>query len=79
MAMPEMVRFLVKHALIGMGLGAAFVIALLYFDVGKLQSLMMKSPSGWIAAALLAFFVGSTFAAAQMGMAVMTQPKDEDE
>ncbi len=77
--MPELVRFLVKHAVIGMGLGAAFVIALLYFDVGKLRTLIMGSPSGWIAAALLVVFVGSTFAAAQMGMAVMTQPKDDDE
>ena len=76
--MPGLVVFLIRHALLGFAIGIVFTGALLAFDIASLRTLMLGSPAGWLAAGLLAFFVGSTFAAAQMGMAVMLSGRDED-
>ncbi|PWE17375.1 hypothetical protein DDZ18_06735 [Marinicauda salina] len=76
--MPGLVIFLVRHALLGFAIGVVFTGVLLAFDVARLRSLMLGSPSGWLGAGLLAFFVGSTFAAAQMGMAVMLSGREDD-
>lgn len=84
-ACPEMITvsglplFLLRHALIGFAIGMVFVIALLWLDLGGLRSLLLRDAGGWLAAGLLVFFAGSTFAAVQMGMAVMLSGgTDED-
>lgn len=69
--MPQLVRFLVRHALIGFVLAFVFVGALLVFDVGGLRRLAAASSYGPLAIAALTFATGLTFASVQMGMAVM--------
>ena len=68
---PPLVRFLVKHAVIGFTAGVLFVTTMLYFDVGNLMTLISQSDIGVMAACLLAGMVGLTFASVQMGLAVM--------
>lgn len=71
--------FLLRHALIGFAIGVVFVSAIVWLDTGGLRGLLLNDAGGWLAAGLLIFFAGSTFAAAQMGMAVMLSGGQDDE
>jgi hypothetical protein len=77
--MDRLPRFLARHALIGFGIALAFVGALLAFDIGGFRSLAAASPSGWLAAIMLAFSTGVTFASLQMGFAIMLLGRDSDD
>ncbi|MBL4539575.1 MAG: hypothetical protein JKP96_12960 [Oceanicaulis sp.] len=72
--MPDLLRFLLRHAVLGMAIGIAFTAVLLVLDVGHLRQLTEGSVSGTGVRLLLAFFIGSTFASLQMGIAVMYTP-----
>jgi hypothetical protein len=74
--MTQLNRFLLKHALIGGAVGMMFVATLLALDVANLASLMGRSPSGILAAVILAFATGLTFGSVQMGFAVMLMTDD---
>ena len=76
--MPTLVRFLLRHALIGFVLAMVFVGALLAFDVARLGTLVWASPSGGLAVAALTFALGLTFGSVQMGVAVMLLGEDND-
>jgi hypothetical protein len=79
-AMPTLVKFMLRHALIGYAVAVVFVGAILALDVGGLATLVMTSSFGLLAVALLTFFTGLTFASLQMGMAVMSlKSEDEDQ
>lgn len=67
--------FLLRHALIGFAIGTVFVGAILWVDIGGLRGLLLRDAGGGLAAGLFIFFAGSTFAAAQMGIAVMLSGK----
>ncbi len=57
---------------------AAFVAALVWQDVMGIGHLILGSPSGWIAAAMLVVFNGIIFAAVQFGLRVMMLAEDDD-
>ena len=76
--MPILVRFLIRHALIGIAVAFVFVGALLAFDVARLGTLVWASPSGGLAVAALTFALGLTFGSVQMGVAVMLLGEDAD-
>ncbi|WP_210255156.1 hypothetical protein [Ancylobacter pratisalsi] len=69
--MPHLVRFLIRHAAIGIAVAGLFVGALLAFDVAHLGTLVRESPSGLIAVSALTVALGITFGSVQMGFAVM--------
>ncbi|SFP51133.1 hypothetical protein [Tranquillimonas alkanivorans] len=75
--MPRLVRFYIRHVLIGFGLSAAFVAMLLYFNVANLWHLVTHSPDGLLAVGLLVMFNGIVFSGAQFGIAVMRLAEDE--
>ena len=75
--MPHLVRFLLRHALLGVALAVAFVGALLALDIAGLGTLMWQSPSGPIAAFALTVVLSVTFGSAQMGFAVMLLTEDD--
>ncbi|MEM6381803.1 MAG: hypothetical protein AAF739_03950 [Pseudomonadota bacterium] len=66
-----LVPFLLKHLATGFVCGAAFVAAILVFNVGNLGTLIMGADVAVLAIFLLALFVGSTFASVQAGIAIM--------
>lgn len=76
-AMPFLVRFLLRHAAIGIAVAALFVALLVAFDVAHLASLFAHSPDGWLALGVLTVALGITFGSVQMGFAVMLMD-DED-
>ena len=74
-----LIRLLIKNAILGFVVAALFVAALIWSDTAQLGSLMAASPFGWLAAAMLTFFTGLTFASVQMGIAIMhIGSEDED-
>jgi len=72
--MTDLLRFLLRHAVLGMAIGIAFTAVILIFDIGHIRSLTASDPAGTGIRLLLAFFIGSTFASLQMGIAVMYAP-----
>ena len=78
--MPELLKFLFRHAMIGVGIATVATTAILYFDFGQIGSLASTSDVGAVAVLLLWFMLGLTYASVQMGFAVMiglSEDKDE--
>lgn len=69
-SIPPVVRFMVLHGLVGFGLSAIFVAAVLWADPGGVGRLILKH-GGLPVIALLWFFSGLTFGSVQIGAAVM--------
>ncbi|MGX6647481.1 hypothetical protein ACWCOP_06015 [Maricaulaceae bacterium MS644] len=77
--MPALIRFLIRHALIGAAIGIAFTAAILILDIGSIRTMTRGSVDGTGIRLLLAFFVSTTFASAQMGVAVMFPPSRKND
>jgi uncharacterized membrane protein len=80
--MPAHIRFILKHAAVGLGIGVAFVAMLLAFDVGSLWHLVTHTAEGPIAVLMLTVFCTITFGSAQIGYKIMTmgeENKDDDD
>jgi hypothetical protein len=75
--MPDLIRLLLRNAAIGFAAAAFFVAALLVTDTGGVGTLVMNSDMALLAVVILTFFVGLTFASAQMGFAVMSGDRHE--
>jgi len=75
--LPLLVRFLIRHALIGMGLALLFVAILLALDIGGIATLIFASSSSVLALVILIFSMCVTFSSVQMGFAVMFLREDE--
>ena len=69
--MPKLIKLYIVHCLMGFGLSALFVAALLAFDVANLGHLVASSPVGWIAVAMLFFGNGIVFAGVQFAISIM--------
>ena len=77
--MPHLVRFYIRHCLIGFAAAAAFVVLLFWFDVAGLWHLVSTSDQELLAAALLVVFHGIVFSGAQFGLAVMRLAEKDDD
>ena len=75
--MPRLVRFYIRHTLIGFTAAAVFVALLLYFNVANLWHLISTSDIGLLAAFLLVMFNGIVFSGVQFGIAVMRLGEDD--
>jgi hypothetical protein len=74
---PVAIRFMVLHGLVGFGLAALFVGAVLWSDPGGVGRLILRE-GGLPVIALLWFFTGLTFGSVQIGAAVMLQDGRDD-
>lgn len=68
--LPVAVRFMLLHGLVGFGIAAIFVAAILWADPGGVGSLILRH-GGAPVILLLWFFTGLTFGSVQIGAAVM--------
>ncbi|WP_245217196.1 hypothetical protein [Roseomonas nitratireducens] len=68
--LPVAVRFMLVHGIVGFGLAALFVGAVLWADPGGGGTLILRH-GGVPVIALLWFFSGLTFGSVQIGAAVM--------
>ena len=69
--LPILVRHYIRHCLIGFGLSALFVAALLALDVVGLRRLIFGSDVAGIAIMMLWVFNGIVFAGVQFGVSIM--------
>lgn len=76
--MPRLIRLYVRNVLIGFGLSAAFVTALLWFNVANLWHLISTSDMGIVAVIMLFMFNGIVFAGVQSAIAIMRLGDDEN-
>jgi len=76
--MPKLIRLYIKNVLIGFGIAAIFVAALIGFNVGNLRHLMLSSPAGYMAIVMMWFANGIVFAGVQFGLAVMALREKDD-
>ncbi len=75
--MPKLTTLFLRHALVGFGVSAVFVVGLLAFNIANIAHLVMHTPDGPLALALLWVLCGSSFAAVQIGIAVMRDDDDD--
>ncbi len=71
--MPQLARFLLRHAIVGFGAAIAAVAAIMALDLGGLRTLMFNSDAPFLALFILTFFMGLTFGSVQMGIAIMSE------
>ena len=78
---PDMtaVRFLVRHAVLGIAAALVFGGLLIAADVGGLRRLAAADESGWLYLVLLFFGLAVTFGSAAMGISVMSLGRERDE
>ncbi len=69
--MPLLVRFYIRHVLIGLLLGAGFTALLVLLDVAHLRHLLLETEAGMVALVMLVLFNGLVFAGVQFAHAVM--------
>ncbi|WBQ14186.1 hypothetical protein L2D00_05750 [Hyphomonadaceae bacterium BL14] len=72
--MPPLIRFILRHGLIGFCIGIAFTTLILVLDVGAIRTLTRASTEGTVLRLMLAFLISSTFISVQIGIAVMFPP-----
>lgn len=77
--MPTIVRFYIKHCLIGFGISAVFIAGLLYYNVVNLWHLISTSDIGLMALVVFWVLNGIVFAGAQMAVAVMLLADEEED
>lgn len=74
--MPRLVRLYITQTLIGFGLSAIFVAALLSLNVANLWHLVSSSSVGVLAVLMLWVFNGIVFAGVQFAIAIMRMADD---
>lgn len=76
--MPKLVRLYISQVIMGFGLSAAFVAALLTLNVANLWHLVTHSTGGLLAVIMLWVFNGIVFAGVQFGISIMRLADDDD-
>lgn len=75
--MPFLVRFLVRHALVGLGIAIIAVSLIMWSDISGLGTLIRQADNSLLVLMLLTVMMGLTFSSLQMGFAVMLLPGGE--
>ena len=74
--LPDLVRFYIRHALIGYLIAAILTVLIIAFDFAGIGHLVRTVEGGWLAAFMLFFFNGIVFSGAQTAYAVLTMAED---
>lgn len=76
--MPDHIRMIIKHGVIGFGISVAFTAMILAFNVGNLWHLVTHTAEGPIAVVMLVVFGTITFGSAQIGYKIMSMGEEDD-
>lgn len=76
---PDLIKFYIKHCVIGFAIAAAFVGLLLGFDVMGLGGLVARSDVGGLAVLVFWVLNGIVFAGVQFGIAIMGLAEEDDD
>ena len=75
--MPKLIRLYIVNVAIGFAIAVAFVAGLVWLDVGGLRHLILGSPMGYVAGAMMVMANGVVFAGVQFAIAVMRMAEDD--
>ena len=73
--LPEHIRFLARHCLVGIATGWTLLGALLWFDVARMGELLLHSEDRVLTLVLAAAGFAVTFGSLAMGTAIFLIPK----
>ena len=73
--MSDLLKFMLRHAAVGMAIAVLVVAGIVALDVAGLRGLMLGSEAGLLALFMLTFFMGLTFSSAQIAFAVLMLTK----
>jgi hypothetical protein len=76
---PDIIRFYIKHCVIGFALAAAFTAAILWLNVGNLWHLVSTSDIGVMAVFVFWVLNGIVYAGAQCAVAILLMTDNDDE
>lgn len=76
--MPKLIRLYIDSVLVGFVAAIAFLVMLVVFDVASLGRLVLDSPDGLTAMAMIVTFFGGLFSSVQFALAVMRLPITEE-
>ncbi len=74
-ALPDHVRFLARHCLVGVATGWCLLGTLIWLDVARLGELLLHSEDRLLTLVLAAAGFGVTFGSLAMGTAIFLLPK----
>lgn len=77
--MPDHIKMILFHALVGFGISVAFTVMILAFNIGNLWHLVTHTAEGPVAVAMLVVFGTITFGSAQIGYKIMSMGEEEDD
>ena len=77
--MPVIIRFYIKHCIIGFAVSANFIGALMFFNVANLWHLISTSDIGIMALVVFWVLNGIVFAGVQNGVAIMLMAEDDQD
>ncbi|MBF9032466.1 hypothetical protein HKCCE3408_18870 [Rhodobacterales bacterium HKCCE3408] len=77
--MPDHIRFLLRHAGVGVLIAAAFTGAILWTDFAGIRHLVTHTDGGFIALAVFFALCSITFGSAQMGIRIMLMTEEADD
>lgn len=75
---PKLIRLYIDSVLVGVAAAIVFLVLLVVFDVGSLRRLVLGSPDGLTAIAMIVAFFGGLFSSVQFAVAVMRLAVAED-
>ncbi|MEM1273576.1 MAG: hypothetical protein AAGF88_07145 [Pseudomonadota bacterium] len=77
--MPDHIRFLIFHAVMGFVIALAFTAMILWTDFANIRHLVLNTEGGWLALAVFVALCTITFGAVQMGIRIMMLSDDQSE
>lgn len=75
--LPKLVRFLLLHCGIGLAVGVIFASAIIQLNTAGIKDMLMASSEPFVPMFLLYASTALSFASLNMGVAVMTLPRDK--
>lgn len=76
--MPKLIRLYIVNVAIGFAIALAFVVMLVWADIGHLRHLVLETEMGWLAFGMMWVFNGIVFAGVQFAIAIMRLADDDE-
>jgi len=76
--MPDHIKFILRHAGVGVLVALTFTGLILYFNVANIWHLVTHTAEGPIALAVFVVLCSITFGSVQIGLRIMSMGQDDD-
>ncbi len=76
--MPDHIKFILRHAGVGVLVALGFTGMVLYFNVANIWHLVTHTAEGPIALAVFVVLCSITFGSVQIGLRIMAMGRDDD-